>query len=158
LYYYNNANVLTPPKILIVETPGLNNEIYQLEHDTGLYIDSENSLYEITKCIKNINTAELDLDYYCLDLMSNSCDVSADIQTKAILCFLSWYGKVLFNHLKQLGVYQNGILPYSFRHRKVDTICLMRSHDLMNEIKKELYLDGLYSKTSSDTDEYRRAV
>lgn len=158
MYYLRDYNRNSSPEILIVNIDGLSNEIHQLEYETGLYIDSDSTLNAITDCIKCEQSAKTELEYYCLNLAAEQCNGEIYAELNSILHFLIDFGSVLFRDLRNLGMYQNGILPYAYRNRRNDAVRFMRRDALMKQIKKELSSDGLYPTTSTYSTEYKRTI
>lgn len=148
MHYLNKQPPFCLPEILVIDIFGLNNHLCQIECDIGIRLTDDNTLNDITDCIKVESKAITELEYYCLGLVGNHCtNGPIDKYTNMYLKYLIDFGNSILKNLKGLGVYHNGVLPYSYRSRQHDALCLMRRDAMYNQIKKELTNDGLYRST-----------
>ena len=122
------------------------NQYDDTQYDTGLYIDDNSTLTAITNCIEKEAVAKEELEYYCLNLVSNHCNGVMYSELDLFLKFLIEFGNRLLYNVKAIGLYQNGIFPYAYRNRRYDAMQFLRKDILYKQIKDELYQDGYYSK------------
>lgn len=147
MFYLKKAVVYTPPENLILSLPDLHEGILLLEYETGLYINDDETLTAITNCIEKEDQAKLELEYYCLNLVDKHCYGGIYRELELFLDFLIHYGNDLFNKVKCIGLYNNGVFPYSYRNRRYNSIQFIRKDVLYQQIRNEIIQDGKYFQT-----------
>lgn len=139
------------PVILVIEIPSFTTDVWQLEHETGLQINEDNTLSEITNCIQSEDKANLELEYYCINLVGEHCSGTVYEEFNSIMHFLVDFGNLLIKQLKDLGAYTNGVFPYMFIKVRNNSIWFIRKDVFYNEIQKELKGGGYSAFTKFST-------
>jgi hypothetical protein len=145
LFYLNAKQVYIPPANIIISIDKLNYGILELEYNTGLIINDDETLNAICNCIIEENLAITEIEYYCLDIVSKFCNGNIYGELDSVLKFLIYYGNEIFHKIKTIGLYQNGIFPFVYKQRRYDSIHFMRKDILYDQIKRELIKNGQYS-------------
>jgi len=144
-YYSENASSIHMPKVILMGIEGLNEGVLQLQYETGLYLDGDESLATITRCIQKEDIARSEIEYYCLDMVNRYCNGTMYIGLDILLKFLIAFGTELFYRVREAGFYSNGVFPYTYDYRRFDSIRFLRSDIYIDEIKRELADEGLYT-------------
>lgn len=142
MLYLKNATEYVPPEILFVGINSLHEGILQLEYETGLHVNDDDTLNAITNCIHIEQNAKIELDYYCLNLADKYCYGNMYPELDMFLKFLIDYGNELLTKIQAIGLYCNGVFPYAYTSRRYNTVRFLRKDVLYKQIKQELKEDG----------------
>lgn len=142
MFYLKETDIYIPPKILFLGINPLNESILQLEYETGLQVNDSEVLNAITNCIQIEENAKLELEYYCLHLVDKHCYGGIYTELELFLSFLIEYGNELLNKIKCIGLYHNGVFPYSYESRRHNSLRFIRRDVLYQQLKNELKEDG----------------
>jgi len=142
LFYLKKTTIYIPPEYLLVGLDTLNEDVWQLEYETGLNVDSDETLRAITQCIEKEDQAKMELEYHCLNLTDEHCQNGVTREIELYFNFLIQYGNNLLNRIQTIGLYHNGIFPYVYSKKRINAIQFIRK-DIFQQInKRDLIQDG----------------
>lgn len=125
-------------RIVNLRVEGFTKSVYELEKDTGLIMDTFDIIKEITDCLKDKNTATVELEMYCLSIMDKQCHSGIEDEVRQIIKLFVDTGKRMYEQLLEHGLYKNDALVYVFGNCIMDNVMLVDKAAMLQNVKDEL--------------------
>lgn len=125
-------------RIVNLRVDGFTNSVYELEKDTGLIMDTFDILKEIVDCLKDRNTATVELEMYCLSMMDKQCHSGIEDEVRQIIKLFISTGRLMYEQLLEHGLYRDDSLAYVFGNCVMDNVMFVDKTAVLESAKNEL--------------------
>lgn len=131
------------PGLFLLELEGLSHslKLYEDTVGTGIELDTGDLLLQLVDCMQSEETALDEVDYYCLTLVSEHCNGDLYYEFEKMLEFILYLGKAMYAALQKHRAYRAGVLPYTYRSRHGQALCLQREDLFYDQLSRELGQD-----------------
>lgn len=138
MYLNLNRNYQTNlPRYVNVSVSGFRKSVYELEKETGLILDEDDILKEITTCIKDKMCALVELDLYCLSLMEQQCHSDRDDEVKQIIQLFLDTGKQVYQECVDHGLYNGNTLGVVYCNSIMDNLVFIEKRSMLKTLHEE---------------------
>ena len=125
------------PRYVNVNVCGFSKAVYEIEKETGLILDANDILKEITDCIKDRMSALVELDLYCLSLIEQQCHSDREDEVKQIIRLFIDTGKIIYDECVEHGLYTGNTLGFVYNNSIMDNLVFIERNSMIKTLHEE---------------------
>jgi hypothetical protein len=125
------------PLYVNLKADGMMLAIYNVERRTGLTLDTESILQEITQCLVDYSTAKIELEMFGLDMLEKNSNTYNERDTLDIINLFVKTGLQIFDEIVHYGLYKDHRLQFVYSSHFMDNVVFMEKKSMIKLLHEE---------------------
>lgn len=150
--FLNLASVQNEKPLYVnLKADGMMLAIYNVERRTGLTLDTQSILHEITQCLVDYNTAKIELEMFGLDMLEKHSNTYNERDTRDIINLFVRTGLQIFDEIVHYGLYKDRKLQFVYSNHFMDNVVFMEKKSMIKLLHEEFNVPTHRSRRSVPT-------